>query len=82
MRIRKVQLQSEIRLPGRNVGIATSTGSYFTEDAGYALDYDPASALLTITKDGDRRCIHASRVVEMDPGPVEDKPKAVAKKAV
>ena len=70
MKMRKVQLQQEIRLPGANPGIATSTGSFFTEDAGFEIDYDPATQLVTIAKNGDRRCVHASRVVEMDPGPL------------
>jgi len=82
MKMFKVQLDREIRLPGPRAGIATSTGSFFTADDGYSLDYDPATQLVTIERSGQRRCVHASRVVEMDPGPLEEKPKAVAKKAV
>jgi len=72
MKFKKCQLSIEIPLPGGNPGIATSTGSFFTEDKGFDIDYDPATQLVTISKEGDRRVVHVSKVNTFDPGPVEE----------
>ena len=83
MKFHKVQLSIEISLPGGNPGISTSTGSFFTSDKGFDVDYDPGTQLVTISKEGQRRVVHVSKVNSFDPFS-EDEPvkKLPVKKAV
>ena len=83
MKFHKAQLSLEIPLPGGNPGIATSTGSFFTADKGFDIDYDPATALVTISKEGDQQVVHVSKVNSFVPFRVEEKSKpGQLKKAV
>jgi hypothetical protein len=76
-RFKKAQLNIEIPLPGQNPGIATSTGSFFTSDKDFDIVYDDSSQLVTISKEGDRRVVHVSKVNVFEP--FEEDPKPAAK---
>ena len=71
MKIKRLQLDREIRLPGGHAGTSSSTSSHFTIENGYDIDYSPQTQLISINKGGETRHIHISRTVDFDVVPEE-----------